>query len=70
MDEKKLLSLPFVIEKSPYARDSNPWFYEAIFMSAEVDPTFRLRESVTEMCIRDRVHLPPAHLGRAAPRLL
>ena len=47
MDEKKLLSLPFVIEKSPYARDSNPWFYEAIFMSDEVDPTFRLRESVT-----------------------
>lgn len=47
MDEKKRLSLPFVIEKSPYARDSNPWFYEAIFMSDEVDPTFRLRESVT-----------------------
>ena len=47
MDEKKRLSLPFVIEKSPYARDSNPWFYEAIFMSDEVDPSFRLRESVT-----------------------
>ena len=47
MDEEKRLSLPFVIEKSPYARDSNPWFYEAIFMSDEVDPTFRLRESVT-----------------------
>ena len=47
MDEKKRLSLPFVIEKSPYAKDSNPWFYEAIFMSDEVDPTFRLRESVT-----------------------
>lgn len=47
MDEKKRLSLPFVIEKSPYARDSNPWFYEAIFMSDEVNPTFRLRESVT-----------------------
>lgn len=47
MDEKKSLSLPFVIEKSPYARDSNPWFYEAIFMSDEVDPSFRLRESVT-----------------------
>lgn len=47
MDEKKRLSLPFVIEKSSYARDSNPWFYEAIFMSDEVDPTFRLRESVT-----------------------
>lgn len=47
MDEKKRLSLPFVIEKSPYARDSNPLFYEAIFMSDEVDPTFRLRESVT-----------------------
>ena len=47
MDEKKRLSLPFVIEKSTYARDSNPWFYEAIFMSDEVDPTFRLRESVT-----------------------
>jgi len=47
MNEKKRLSLPFVIEKSPYARDSNPWFYEAIFMSDEVDPTFRLRESVT-----------------------
>lgn len=47
MNEEKRLSLPFVIEKSPYARDSNPWFYEAIFMSDEVDPTFRLRESVT-----------------------
>ena len=47
MDEEKRLSLTFVIEKSPYARDSNPWFYEAIFMSDEVDPTFRLRESVT-----------------------
>ena len=47
MDEKKRLSLPFVIEKSPYARDSNPLFYEAIFMSDEVDPSFRLRESVT-----------------------
>lgn len=47
MNEAKRLSLPFVIEKSPYARDSNPWFYEAIFMSDEVDPTFRLRESVT-----------------------
>ena len=47
MDEEKRLSLPFVIEKSPYAKDSNPWFYEAIFMSDEVDPTFRLRESVT-----------------------
>ena len=47
MDEKKRLSLPCVIEKSPYARDSNPWFYEAIFMSDEVDPSFRLRESVT-----------------------
>lgn len=47
MDEEKRLSLPFVIEKSPYARDSNPWFYEAIFMSDEVDPSFRLRESVT-----------------------
>ena len=47
MDEKKRQSLPFVIEKSPYARDSNPWFYEAIFMSDEVDPSFRLRESVT-----------------------
>ena len=47
MDKKKRLSLPFVIEKSPYARDSNPWFYEAIFMSDEVDPSFRLRESVT-----------------------
>ena len=53
MNEEKRLSLPFVIEKSPYARDSNPWFYEAIFMSDEVDPTFRLRESVTVegMCI-------------------
>lgn len=47
MNEEKRLSLPFVIEKSPYAKDSNPWFYEAIFMSDEVDPTFRLRESVT-----------------------
>ena len=47
MNEEKRLNLPFVIEKSPYARDSNPWFYEAIFMSDEVDPTFRLRESVT-----------------------
>lgn len=47
MNEAKRLSLPFVIEKSSYARDSNPWFYEAIFMSDEVDPTFRLRESVT-----------------------
>ena len=47
MNEEKRLSRPFVIEKSPYARDSNPWFYEAIFMSDEVDPTFRLRESVT-----------------------
>ena len=47
MNEEKRLSLPFVIERSPYARDSNPWFYEAIFMSDEVDPTFRLRESVT-----------------------
>ena len=47
MNEEERLSLPFVIEKSPYARDSNPWFYEAIFMSDEVDPTFRLRESVT-----------------------
>ena len=47
MDEEKRLNLPFVIEKSPYAKDSNPWFYEAIFMSDEVDPTFRLRESVT-----------------------
>ena len=47
MNEEKRLSLPFVIEKSPYSRDSNPWFYEAIFMSDEVDPTFRLRESVT-----------------------
>lgn len=47
MDEKKRRSLPFIIEKSPYARDSNPWFYEAIFMADEVDPTFRLRESVT-----------------------
>lgn len=47
MDEEKRLSLPFVIEKSPYTKDSNPWFYEAIFMSDEVDPTFRLRESVT-----------------------
>ena len=47
MNKEKRLSLPFVIEKSPYARDSNPWFYEAIFMSDEVDPTFRLRESVT-----------------------
>lgn len=47
MNEEKRLSLPFVIEKSPYARDSNLWFYEAIFMSDEVDPTFRLRESVT-----------------------
>ena len=47
MNEEKRLSLPFVIEKSPYARDSNPWFYEAIFMSDEVDPSFRLRESVT-----------------------
>ena len=47
MDEEKRLSLTFVIEKSPYARDSNPWFYEAIFMSDEVDPSFRLRESVT-----------------------
>ena len=47
MDEEKRLSLPFVIEKSPYAKDSNPWFYEAIFMSDEVDPSFRLRESVT-----------------------
>ena len=47
MNEEKRLSLPFVIEKSPYARDSKPWFYEAIFMSDEVDPTFRLRESVT-----------------------
>ena len=47
MDEEKRLSLPFVIEKSPYAKDSNPWFYEAIFVSDEVDPTFRLRESVT-----------------------
>lgn len=47
MDEKTRRSLPFIIEKSPYARDSNPWFYEAIFMSDEVDPTFRLRESVT-----------------------
>lgn len=28
MDEEKRLSLPFVIEKSPYAKDSNPWFYE------------------------------------------
>ena len=43
MDEEKRLNLPFVIEKSPYAKDSNPWFYEAIFMSDEVDPTFRLR---------------------------
>jgi pimeloyl-ACP methyl ester carboxylesterase len=47
MNEKKRQSLPFIIEKSPYAKDSNPWFYEAIFMSDEVDPTFRLRESVT-----------------------
>ena len=47
MNEEKRLSLPFVIEKSPYDRDRNPWFYEAIFMSDEVDPTFRLRESVT-----------------------
>lgn len=47
MNEEKRLNLPFVIEKSPYARDSNPWFYEAIFMSDEVDPSFRLRESVT-----------------------
>ena len=47
MNEAKRLSLPFVIEKSSYARDSNPWFYEAIFMSDEVDPTFRLRERVT-----------------------
>ena len=47
MDEETRLSLPYDIEKSPYAKDSNPWFYEAIFMSDEVDPTFRLRESVT-----------------------
>lgn len=47
MNEEKRRSLPFVIEKSPYAKGSNPWFYEAIFMSDEVDPTFRLRESVT-----------------------
>lgn len=47
MDEAMLQSLPFVIEKSPYARDSNPWHYEAIFMSDEVDSTYRLRETVT-----------------------
>lgn len=47
MDEATRQSLPFVIEKSPYARDSNPWHYEAIFMSDEVDPTYRLRETVT-----------------------
>lgn len=47
MNEKTRQSLPFIIEKAPYAKDSNPWFYEAIYMSDEVDPTFRLRESVT-----------------------
>lgn len=47
MNEKTRRSLPFIIEKAPYAKDSNPWFYEAIYMSDEVDPTFRLRESVT-----------------------
>lgn len=47
MDEATRQSLPFVIEKSPYARDSTPWHYEAIFMSDEVDPTYRLRETVT-----------------------
>lgn len=47
MNERTRRSLPFIIEKAPYAKDSNPWFYEAIYMSDEVDPTFRLRESVT-----------------------
>lgn len=47
MSERTRRSLPFIIEKAPYAKDSNPWFYEAIYMSDEVDPTFRLRESVT-----------------------
>lgn len=47
MNEETLQRLPFTIGKAPYAQDSNPWFYEAIFMSDEVDPTFRLRESVT-----------------------
>lgn len=47
MDDKTLQNLPFIIAKSPYSKDSNPWHYEAIFMSDEVDPTFRLRESVT-----------------------
>ncbi len=47
MSERTRRSLPFIIEKASYAKDSNPWFYEAIYMSDEVDPTFRLRESVT-----------------------
>lgn len=59
MDEAMLQSLPFVIEKSPYARDSNPWHYEAIFMSDEVDSTYRLRETVTV----EGMGIPLAGLG-------
>lgn len=47
MSEATRRKLPFIIEQSPYARDSNPGYYEAIFMADEVDPTYRLRETVT-----------------------
>lgn len=47
MDEARRLNLPFIIEKSSYARDSNPWHYQDIYMADEIDSTFRLQEKVT-----------------------
>lgn len=47
LDEQYLSSLPFIIEKSPYATGNDPWFYEKIYMADEVDSSFRLQESVT-----------------------
>lgn len=47
MSDATLQSLPFVIERSPYSTDSNPWHYDAIYMADEVDSTYRLRETVS-----------------------